>query len=30
MRRIGGCARVVSATGRGTRVELRWPAEAAS
>jgi signal transduction histidine kinase len=26
MRRAGGSARVVSAPGRGTRVELRWPA----
>jgi hypothetical protein len=26
MRRSGGSARVISAPGRGTRVELRWPA----
>jgi signal transduction histidine kinase len=27
MRRAGGSSRVVSTLGRGTRVELRWPAE---
>jgi hypothetical protein len=26
MRRVGGSAVVVSAPGRGTRVQLRWPA----
>jgi len=29
MRRAGGSARIVSAPGRGTRVELRWPASTA-